>query len=392
MLFVLCIGVGLGAYALKQLGVEISFLQDGNLPNVELVILYLVLIVAAAVLSQVFSFWFAKAAQKTVFGFFDSRFLPKQDKETYTVVYGERLERVVLPSFYATVVWELITQTIPGMFFVSVIMGGIAILVLEFSRFPAVAVGLFLLTILVNFLVIPWAYWLKEWRRRYTKFVVFTFMTYYVRVRTPVLSLLFALGTLPKASRTPIKQIQEIQISADPQDFDEKFQTSWVRDQYTSWLAKKKNLRTIFLRSIFNRAEDVLFWVDNGPGLENLLNGLIDNASRQASERSYIEEEAMRLKVGDRDEKNWRRGKKEREATMFLEKFKDAGATVETYDIFRVEDPGIYDDDGNYVEENAPEEEVEESDKDVSSYFSQKGRKNDFDFTEVPDPNEDRLL
>lgn len=388
-IFILCAGVSFFAFALSLQGIEISSLSLPVLPRFRTMIFYIVLLTFVAIISQVFTFWFARLVRKTVFRFFDSRWLPKEGKaETHTTTQGEQLERVVVPSFWATIFWDLATRVIPATFAISIIAGAMVALAASVVNFPSIIAGI-LATVLINLVTLSWSYWIREWRRKYTKFVVFSFMTYYVKARTPLLALLVGIGTLPQSSRTPIGQIQEVQISADPEDFDPRFKTSWIRDQYTSWLASKRNLRTIFLRSIFNRAEDILFWVDYGPGLANLLYKLVGKARQLVAEQDYISRTALTLRVGKPDDTNWTPKKGEQEATQFLARFKKVSAEPKTYDLYRVEDPGIYDNEGNPVATSGIE--VQEESVNVSQHFGVEEPSTPEDFVEPPDPNLDRL-
>ncbi|KKS07270.1 MAG: hypothetical protein UV31_C0008G0010 [candidate division WWE3 bacterium GW2011_GWF1_42_51] len=395
VLFVLCAAVAFVAFAFNTLGMEIPFVKEVRIPQIGTVLLYITFVLALVIFSLSLAYWIAKSIEGDVFRFMDRQLLPKKGKgNSHTTIYGERLERVVPPSFEATTVWELITQTLPGIFVISGVFHGTAVGIAKFSGPFPVAVGFFVLALLVNVTVIPWAYWLKEWRRRHTTFIVFTFTTYYVKVRTPILSLLSGLGTLPIASKTPIKQILEVQSAADPEDFDPTFKTSWIRDQFTSWVAKRKGLGTIFLRSISQKAEDILLWVDHAPGLQNILERLIENAALQASEQSFIAEEAVRKKVGDPDQEDWSRGKTEKEAFLYLEKFKGIRSPGIKYDLFRVEDPGLYDEDGNLLR-NSPTEapnEAKSDDVNVAHLFPSRNRMyGEPDLTEGEDPEKDRL-
>lgn len=379
----LIIGVlGFLIFALNSLGIDVGpFVGIDASESLEIwsLLAKFVLLVVASIVFIILAFIVANSVKQPIFKLFDSRWLPKENSaEVYVAGIGERLEKVAKPSFYATTLWEMISHTIFQVFFSAVLLGGIAGVVLSVLDLPGLIPAVFVSGV-VTFVTIPPVFWVKEWRREYTKFVVFTFMTYYVKVRTPILSLLFGIGTLPKASRTPISQIQEIQISADPQEFDENYKTGWLQDQYTSWLAKRRNVRTLFLRSIFNRAEDILFWVDDGPGLANLLNRLIIRASQSTLVQNYLDNEAIRLKMEEGQTENYANIETSQLKESLTNRFKKTPEGFKVYDIYRVEDPGLYDSMGNPIEKQTTEEEVP-STTDVSTLFTRHrkpGQKNE---------------
>ena len=85
------------------------------------------------------------------------------------------------------------------------------------------------------------------------------------------------------------------------------------------------------------------------------------------------------MEVGKPDDDNWSRGHTEEAARLYTERFMKVNEPQKTYDLHRVEDPGLYDEEGNLLEEPAaviPGDMVsadEPEDVDVSSYFSRSG-------------------
>ncbi len=365
-MFVLCSAGVFVILSLSMIGVEVPMASDFTLPKMGNVFLSAFFLFLAVIASQVVSFWFAGGVKGKVHSFFDSRWLPRKGSaETYTTSFGERLEKVVSQSYYGTTVWDMATKTIPLAFTVSFIAGAVVLIAIRLAGgFPWLAV--LPLVLVINLIVIPVSYWHTEWVRKYTKFIVFSFNTLYIKARTPVLSLFFWRGTLPQKSETPISGIKDTQIAADPQQFDPKFRTSWARDQYISWLSEKTGLRTLFIRSKTNEAEDTLFWVDRGPGLDKILRYLRDKVPQVQMERTYIQQNAVRLRTGNGEDKDWRPVHADIEAESYLNRF--AYEPV-TYDVYRVEDPGIYDDQGN---PKGPEKEISapQGSRNVAEYFS----------------------
>ncbi len=392
LIFTLGAVAGFLAFAFNMLGVEVPFFSETVLPQWKTVVMYTALSILMVILSQVFSLRFAKVSQNYVFMIFDRQWLPKEGKaETYTTEYGERLEKVVSQSFSGTVVWELVTQTIPTAFLLSGMFGGLAMLFAKALNLPIPVIGLGTV-FLVNLTLLSWAYWMKQWRRKHSKLIIFTSQVGYGKVRTPLLSLFFGIGNLPKVSMTPISEINDDQIAADPQDFDPKYKTSWLRDQYTSFLSKKNNIRTLFLRSKSNEAEDTVLWIDHGSGVEKILKSLKRKSTQLLTEQSYIDRAALHLRMGETDEENWSRKRAEEEARLFQERFKEINVAPKTYDLYRVEDPGLYDDGGNLIEQKSTEDDLGRGDYDVSRFFSSHRRQHDnFDSTEELDPDLDKL-
>ncbi|AHB40188.1 MAG: hypothetical protein ACD_25C00078G0003 [uncultured bacterium] len=392
LIFTLCAVVGFLAFALNTLSVGSDLFSGIVLPQLETVVLYAVSFTLAVILSQVFSIRFVKVSQNFVFKIFDRQWLPKEGKaETYTTEYGERLEKVVSQSYTGTVVWELVTQTIPTVFLLSFVFGVLAVIVAFAVNLSLPLVGLGTV-FMVNVVLFSWEYWVKQWRRKYSKLIIFTSQVGYLRVRTPLLSLLFGIGNLPRVSWTPVSEINDDQIAADPQDFDPKYKTSWLRDQYTSFLSKKNNIRTIFLRSKSNEAEDTVLWIDHGPGIEKILKSLKRRSTQLLTEQSYIDRAALRMRLGGTAEEDWSRIRADEEARLFQERFREISIAPKTHDLYRIEDPGLYDNDGNLIEKTSVEANAGRGDYDVSHFFSSPSRRlNDYDATEEQNPDQDKI-
>lgn len=390
LFFTLCAGIGFGVFALGSIGVEIPLLANAGTPRGGTFVLNFVLLLVATILSQVFSFWVAKATRKKVFRFFNHQWLPKQGTaETYTTEYGERLEKVALASFLGTVVWKLATQTVPVAFLISIILGGLVMIVSGYANLPPIVFGP-LIVLATNLVILSTSYWVQEWKRRYQKLVVFSTRIFYTNVRTPLSALIFGIGNLPKASETPMSEIKDDQVAADPQDYSANFKTSWLRDLYTSWLSKKNNIRTLFLRSKTNEAEDIVVWIDHGSGVKKLLTELKRKASQLSTEQSYIDRETLNLRMGDSYDVNWSRHRTEEEARLFAERYKQISDTPKIYDLYWVEDPGLYDDDGNAVPVEVIESEEEDESINVSRFFrSSQKRHRDLDFSDDNNSDED---
>jgi len=345
LFLVLCGTLGFVVFGLNIVG-RADVLKSLVLPDVKSILTVCTTMVVIIITSQVLSFWVARLGKSVVHSYFDRRWLPKENNsESYTTSYGERLEKVVLPSYLGTTVWDLAAHTFPSMFVVSLI-ASIAVYVI----LTVVGIGAFqvwvILTLLIlacNFILVPVTYWIKEWKRKYTKFIIFSFNVIYIGVKTPILALFFWKGSLPQKSRTPITEVLEIQMSADPQQFKEEYRTSWLRDQWTSILSRRVGLRTIFLRSRSNKAEDIILWIDNGPAIDKILRNLSEKALRSQLGAGLIAQTVAKIEAeGEPSALH-----KQTRVESYLQNFQHG---QQTYDLFRVVDPGLYDNQGNPIE------------------------------------------
>jgi len=375
----LCATFGFFVFAMNMLGVDVPFLSEVVLPQGRTIFMYFVSLVATTIISQFFAFWFANRVKRTLFKLFDKGWLPEAGKtDTYRTAPGERLEKVVPQSYLGTVVWEMATLKVPSVFLASIVTGGLTLLVTSLLGKPQLLLSLVLI-VLVNSVAIAWSYCLKEWRRLHLKLVIFTTVVKYVTVETNFFDLLFGSGSRPEISTTPMSEILEKQVSADPQRFDPSIKTSWLRDRYTAWLSKKKNIRTLFLRSKSNEAQDTITWVDHGSGLIRLLDNLSRKSIMLSERQRFIDQEVIKMEVGKPDDDNWSRGHTEEAARLYTERFMKVNEPQKTYDLHRVEDPGFYDEEGDLLEEPAAvisgdiAADDEPEDVDVSSYFSRNG-------------------
>jgi len=79
--------------------------------------------------------------------------------------------------------------------------------------------------------------------------------------------------------------------------------------------------------------------------------------------------------MGRADDDNYSRKRSEEEARLYTNRFSQLSEPPKTYDLFRVKDPGLYDDEGNLIEKPSSEivtepGEIDDADTDVSHYFS----------------------
>ncbi|OGC45591.1 hypothetical protein A2V49_03795 [candidate division WWE3 bacterium RBG_19FT_COMBO_34_6] len=316
LVLILFFSFAMTIYALNGLGIDILKIQTVSIGSIKTIMIKFIFFILAATIVQVLSFLIAKSLRSKIMKFLDARLLPRKGKaETHQLIIGERLEIVAKPSYLATTFWEMLIQIFLGTFLLSIFSSGLVMFVTK-SKYPWNIILGMLVLILINLLIITIFFWIKEWRREHTKFVVFTTRTYYVKARMPLFALLFGSGTLPSVSQTPMNEMTENQIAADPEDFDIENKTSFIKDQYLAYLAKKINTRTLFLRSKSKKAEDILVYIDNGVRLAKILDTLVaDYPDFEKENRPYKPD-----------------------------------TSIKPIDLFRVEDPGLYDYEGNLVE------------------------------------------
>jgi len=370
----LCCAAALVILGIKVLGLELPSGWGVKLPDMGETVLYLVLLFAVGVFSIIFAFWFAGEIKPWLFGLFDDRWLPREGKETYTTTYGERLKKVAPQSYMGVVVWKMAAVTIPTTFFVSLIVGVLALATSLILGKPQLILSLFLVAA-VNTIAISWSYSVEKWKAANYRAVIFTTCIKYATVETNFFEFLSGSGDLPSVSTTLMSEIRDKQASADPEKFDKSIKTSWLRDRYTAYLSRKKDIRTLFLRSKYNEAQDTVTWIDHGTGLFKLLESLSREAAQLEEEQRFIDQEVIQLKMGRADDDNYSRKRSEEEARLYTNRFSQLSEPPKTYDLFRVKDPGLYDDEGNLIEKPSSEivtepGEIDDADTDVSHYFS----------------------
>lgn len=305
------------------------------------------LILVAAITGQIFAFLFAKTTKKAVHSFFDSRWLPKGKRIVkYTTKPGERLECVRPKSFQATVQWELMTKNIPMTFLVTIAIGILINVIFSFIELPG-----YLATVLgawgYCFIALPWPYWLKSWIADRTLFIVFTTIVYYIGIGTPFTALITGKGSAPKVSDTPIETIKDVPYSSDPQEYMPEYKTSWLRDQWTAYLSDKTGVATVFLRSVFEKAEDIVMWVDNAQGLVHVIKSLLPTTGAILGNDTTIENDKTQSDI----------------------RLKNYPGGV-TYNLFQVVDPGLYDEQGDPI--NQADTQVKEYDQQQKALLSTK--------------------
>jgi len=307
----------------------------------------------------------------------DFLWIPSKEKRIHKTDPGIRLEMVLTQSKEATAWWEGLTGIflfVPLSIFlpIALVLGWnvVEAWIAAFSKgdpgslvdytpreWKFILLGFLALT----FLGPPLYYHVRRFIQRNSRLVVFTDWMFALLGRPTLPAIFFrAIEDIYK-SATPTALIDDVVITADPEEINPRYRTSMLRDWWTKRLFKVKDVISLLVPSRARGGADFLPWMEDGLRFENsrsrirLRDGRIMSQIRTGES---IEFQVLRQSYAERRDPDQAKALAEREKEINLDLLR-AEAVEGDYDVYKVVDPGIWGPDG--LEIGVPEVTPEEA-------------------------------
>lgn len=312
-------------------------------------ILFVLLVLALA-----FSYFLAWLLRDPVLGWVYERVRPKNNE--VKTLSGERIEAVFKVDFWSTTFikifewsWKLLLLNMV-LFLIPRVFFGEGEVVSQASN--SILTFVYLIQALVIIVIFPIAILVYDWNKRYSiRVVVKTTEILILSLRVSLSGLLTGDAPLLLKSTSQIVDARrDLKISADPQDTDPSFRTTWLTDQVIAlraslgagWHFWGGGVRSILLLTFVQRGSDKITLIYRGTTLEKI----IETSSPRAK---ALTTRHQRLQILEVDAALGRLGEDfdEAEAQQAFGELKARNdeslwSSIE-FDPFTVRDPGYWD-------------------------------------------------
>lgn len=248
---------------------------------------------------------FARSVEKPLFEYFDSRWC--RGNNLVRLAPGDRLACVLIPDKRAHVWWDVfdgIRRLIGFVLIVGYVLFFLAptiqvvtaILVPELSAME-VEIGLriviFAVLLVATVCYIPYVYWLSEWQRIRTKFIV-TIRATYIFIPKPHLKSLFLPQADPAYSDNESTELKKVHAMADPEDLGGNRHTGPLEETWLRYLAGSSEavLTLMFPESYRGpralTSADLLYSFANALMVRSILIKIAEMSEAMTSSRSFV--------------------------------------------------------------------------------------------------------